>query len=382
MARFGHASVSRMGLSLLQVRRRINSAPRIRHDNGENDSATNRHTRAINPRRHPHGWLAMLALLVLGAPLAATAATLLGATMGTTYRLILPSLASPDTRLKTRVDGLLARINGQMSTYQADSELSRLNASPSGEWLAVSADLFEVLKAAHAVSVASDGAFDITVGPLVDLWGFGPSPQLARPPQPDALAAARARVGYRQLELADGPPRVRKARADLALDLSAIAKGYAVDQVAALLENAGLHDYLIDIGGELRVAGQRRPGQAWQVGVALPSAEREGLERVLPLTNNALATSGDYRNYFDYGGRRYSHEIDPATGQPLQHALASVSVLHASCMWADAYATALLVMGPQRGLALATRQHLAALFLVRTPAGFTAYHTPGFPPPR
>lgn len=302
--------------------------------------------------------------------------------MGTTYRLVLPSLHGPSATLKARVDELLARINGQMSTYLPDSELSRLNAKPSGEWLTVSADLFTVLKAAQAVSVASDGAFDITVGPLVDLWGFGPPAQLAQPPSADALAAARARVGYRQLELADGPPRVRKARADLALDLSAIAKGYAVDEVAALLEDTGVHDYLIDIGGEVRVAGQRRPGQVWQVGVAMPSAEHEGLARIVPLTDHALATSGDYRNYFDYDGRRYSHEIDPASGQPVRHALASVSVLHRSCMWADAYATALMVMGTQRGLALANREHLAAFFLERERDRFVAHSSPGFPAPR
>ena len=326
----------------------------------------------------------MVALIQFGLPWSANAepVTLRGETMGSTYRLTLPTLDSSASKLKARVDALLLGINAQMSTYQADSELSRLNANASHDWLAVSVELFTVLKAAQAVSAATDGAFDITVGPLVNLWGFGPQVPLAQPPAAEALAVARARVGYRQLELADGPPRVRKARADLALDLSAIAKGYTVDQVATLVESEGLHDYLIDIGGELRARGRNAQGAPWQVGVALPVADQDEVERVFSLTDSGLATSGDYRNFFDYHGRRYSHEIDPATGEPLQNDVASVTVLHPSCMLADAYATALMVMGAQRGVALATRQHFEVLFLVREAGGFTALATPGFPASR
>ena len=339
---------------------------------------------ALKPQLGRWHWTVMAALIQLGLPGSAMAepVTLRGETMGSTYRLTLPTLRSSASRLKAQVDALLLSLNAQMSTYQADSELSRLNANASRDWLAVSVELFTVLQAAQAVSAATGGAFDITVGPLVNLWGFGPQLQLAQPPTADALAAARARVGYRQLELADGPPRVRKARADLTLDLSAIAKGYAVDQVATLVENEGLHDYLIDIGGEIRARGRNAQGAPWQVGVALPVANQDEVERVFSLTDSGLATSGDYRNYFDYEGRRYSHEIDPATGEPLQNDVASVTVLHPSCMLADAYATALMVMGAQRGVALATRQHFEVLFLVREAGGFTALATPGFPASR
>lgn len=326
----------------------------------------------------------MVALIQFGLPWSANAqpVTLRGETMGTTYRVTVPTLRGSGTSLKVRVDALLLGINAQMSTYQADSELSRLNANANRDWLMVSAELFTVLKAAQAVSVATDGAFDITVGPLVNLWGFGPQVQRAAPPAVEALAAARARVGYRQLELADGPPRVRKARADLLLDLSAIAKGYAVDQVAALVESAGLHDYLVDIGGEMRARGRNAQGAPWQVGVASPVANQDEAERVFSLTDSGLATSGDYRNFFDYHGRRYSHEIDPATGEPLQNDVASVTVLHPSCMLADAYATALMVMGAPRGVALASRLHFQALFLVRNAGGFAPHATPNFPASR
>ena len=350
----------------------------------EKDSDGRSGVRLKTPRLRRWLWAIVVSVLQLSSPVAAEtqSATLLGATMGTTYRVTVPALRGSRSVLKAHIDELLVRINGQMSTYQADSELSRLNANTSSDWLPVSVALFTVLTAAQTVSVASDGAFDITVGPAVNLWGFGVHVQRAEPPAADVLAAARAQIGYRQLELTDGPPRVRKARADLSLDLSAIAKGYAVDQVAALLEREGWHDFLIDIGGEMRAAGQRAQGRPWRVGVALPVAERDALERVLPLTDSALATSGDYRNFFEHGGQRYAHTIDPATGQPLRNGVASVSVLHSSCMLADAYATALMVLGPQRGLALAMRQHFEALVLVHDSNDFTAHATPGFPAPR
>lgn len=328
------------------------------------------------------GMRCYLLILVLGlAPRAAPAddLRLRGETMGTTYRVSVAATRDASVELKTHIDALLERINDQMSTYRPQSELSRLNANASREWLSVSAELYTVLAAARQVSVATDGAFDITVGPLVNLWGFGPQARVDQPPSASALAEALARVGYRQLELADGPPRVRKARSDLYLDLSAIAKGYAVDQVAALLEAQGMHDYLVDIGGELRARGHNAKGDAWQVGVALPVANIDDIERVLALTDTGLATSGDYRNYFEYQGRRYSHEIDPATGHPITNDVASVSVLHASCMMADAYATGLMVMGAERGLALAEKRGLKVLFLLPDGQHFKARATPDFP---
>lgn len=325
--------------------------------------------------------LVSLAWLALAMAQAATADALRlrGETMGTTWQVSVVTATPAASDLRRRIDALLERINGQMSTYRPQSELSLLNANPSRDWLPVSGELFTVLQAARQVSIATDGAFDITVGPLVNLWGFGAQARVDAPPSPGALRDTQARVGYRQLELADAPPRLRKARGDVYLDLSAIAKGYAVDQVAELLERAGITDYLVDIGGEVRARGHNAEGRPWQVGVALPRADVDRIERVLPLTDTALATSGDYRNFFEYQGRRYSHEIDPASGQPVSNDVASVSVLHASCMLADAYATAFMVLGAERALAVAARHKLEVLFLLRDGEGFRARASAGFP---
>jgi thiamine biosynthesis lipoprotein len=327
-------------------------------------------------------WLSAGALWYSPGTAQADPLTLLGETMGTTYRVRVATAPATSDSLKPRIDALLERINNQMSTYRPQSELSRLNANDSRDWIAVSSELYSVLAAAREVSIASDGAFDITVGPLVNLWGFGPQARIEQPPAQAAIAATLARVGYRQLDLAATPPRVRKARSDLYLDLSAIAKGYAVDEVAALLEGDNIKDYLVDIGGEIRARGHNAQGAAWQVGVALPVANVDDIERVLPLSDTGLATSGDYRNFFEFEGRRYSHEIDPASGRPIANDVASVSVLHASCMMADAYATAFMVMGAERGLALAKKQGLRVLFLLRDGDGFTARATPDFPASR
>jgi len=327
---------------------------------------------------------ACLLTLALGIATSATHAesvSVVGETMGTTYRVTLMAHAAP-ADLKARIDQLLERINDQMSTYRPQSELSRLNAEHSRDWLAISPELHAVLSAAREVSVATDGAFDITVGPLVNLWGFGAEARIDQPPAAQALRAAQSRTGYRQLELAAAPPRVRKARGDVSIDLSAIAKGYAVDALAALLDSKGIADYLIDIGGELRARGHNARGQAWQVGIALPLANVDAVERILPLGDTGLATSGDYRNFFEFEGRRYSHEIDPASGRPVSNDVASVTVLHASCMMADAYATALMVTGAERGLALAQEHGLKVLFLLRDGERFKARATPDFPAPR
>lgn len=332
----------------------------------------------VSKLKAPMALLVMVMSLMAGG-VQADSLRLLGETMGTTWRVSVNAGAVRPDRLKSRIDALLERINDSMSTYRPQSELSRLNANPSLDWLPISAELYTVLRAAREVSEATDGAFDITVGPLVNLWGFGPQARIDAPPAADALQATLARVGYRQLQLADGPPRLRKARPDLYLDLSAIAKGYAVDAVAALLAGEGVEDYLVDIGGEIRAHGHNAQGAAWQVGVALPLANVDRVARVVALTDTGLATSGDYRNFFEYQGRRYSHEIDPASGWPISNDVASVSVLHASCMLADAYATALMVTGAERGLAIAAKQGLKVLFLVREGEDFKARASADFP---
>lgn len=303
-----------------------------------------------------------------------------GDTMGTHYQVNITAPQQSVSALQAGIQARLDEIDAAMSTWRADSELSRFNALPVTDWVPVSPGLHVVLQTAVAISAITDGAFDVTVGPVVNLWGFGPDRRPSTPPAADALAAARARVGFRMLQLATDPPRVRKSRPDVYVDLSAIAKGYAVDRVAEWLLATGHRDFLVEVGGEIRSRGRRADGAPWQVGVARPEADVADLASVIALGDSALATSGDYRQYFEFDGRRYSHEIDPATGRPITHALASVTVLDAACMRADALATGLLVLGPDRGPALARRLGISALFLVHRKQGFEAIATGRFPP--
>ena len=288
-----------------------------------------------------------------------------GSTMGTTYsvQIVDPPAELDRTGLGEQVTAALAEINALMSTYQPGSELSRFNASSATSWFLVSPELVAVVTAAQALSEASAGAFDVTAGPLVNLWGFGPNPSTDVVPRPGEIQAARARVGWQQLDVQTQPPALRKARPDMFVDLSAIAKGYAVDRLAALVESVGIEDYLVEIGGELRGLGVNGRGEPWQIAIERPETSKRALFRVVAVRDISMATSGDYRNFFEVDGERYSHTIDPATGRPVGHRLASVTVLADQCMQADAWATALLVLGPERGFRLADELGLAALFI-------------------
>jgi thiamine biosynthesis lipoprotein len=288
-----------------------------------------------------------------------------GSTMGTSYSV---QVADPPSSidlaaLQRRIDALLAEVNGLMSTYQPDSELSRFNSSRATDWFPVSAELARVVDQAQAVSAASNGAFDVTVGPLVNLWGFGPERTADRLPTQPEIDAALANTGHAKLEVRLDPPALRKALPDLYVDLSAIAKGYGVDRVAALLAGEGIANALVEIGGELNGRGHNGRGEPWRIAVERPDPGARRLFRVVPLRDMGMATSGDYRNFFTLDGKRYSHSIDPSTGRPVTHSLASVTVLAESSMQADAWATALLVLGPQRGFDLAHRRGMAALLI-------------------
>lgn len=298
-----------------------------------------------------------------------------GATMGTYYVVTSRCPGIERDALDTAVRETLARVNAQMSTYQPDSELSLFNGAGEGVWQPVSAELAEVLGAAAEIAELSGGAFDVTVGPLVNLWGFGPAGRVDAAPDEAAIAAARQRVGRQYLTLDGTRLRVRKDRA-LYVDLSAIAKGHGVDRLARTLDERGCTDYLVDIGGEVIGRGRSTRGGAWRVGIEVPDPERlGGVQRVIALADRAIATSGDYRNFIDLDGARLSHTVDPRTGRPVTHALASVSVVHPSAMWADGLATALNVLGPEVGYQLAEREGLAAFFLTRAAAGFEERYT-------
>ncbi|WP_328984906.1 FAD:protein FMN transferase [Thiorhodovibrio winogradskyi] len=328
-----------------------------------------------------------LALLLLGAcggPEPPGLLELKGRTMGTSYSVQVARPPSDLDRaaLQQSIAEELARINARMSTYDPDSWLSRFNQSDSTDWFAVPPELARVVAEAQRISHLSGGAFDVSVGRLVNLWGFGPEFHLDRTPTPEAIAETLAVTGYHSLKVRADPPALRKTQTELYVDLSAIAKGYAVDRLAELLAARGVTDYLVEVGGELRAAG-RHPQRPWRVAIERPANERlksggRAVFRVVPLRDVAMATSGDYRNFFEQDGVFYSHTIDPASGRPVDHRLASVSVLDESCMRADALATALLVLGPERGLALAKEQGIAAFFIERSESGYQARMSPAF----
>ena len=326
--------------------------------------------------------LALLVALVSGcgrgAPPAAT--TLSGRTMGTTYSVKLA--AAPDgtgaAALQAEIDAALATVNRQMSTYDPDSELSRFNASGSTDWFPVSGATAKVVAEALSVSRESDGAFDATVMPLVNLWSFGPEARPDAVPTDAEIADRKAFVGADKVEVRTDPPALRKAAAGASCDLSAIAKGYGVDVVAELLDRRGLSGYMVEIGGEVRTKGRRADGRGWRIGIERPLTGERAVERVVELSGESLATSGDYRNWFEAGGVRYSHTIDPRTGRPIGHGLASVSVVADDCMTADATATAVMVLGPDAGYDWLVGRGAAALLIVRDGAGFAERPTPAF----
>lgn len=301
--------------------------------------------------------------------------------MGTTWSA---SVLVPRRRdLRELHDGIgqvLETLVTQMSTWRRDSDISRYNHAPAGHWQVLPPAFFTVVSTALEIAAASDGAFDPTVGPLVELWGFGPSPLPPQVPAPQALAAARARTGWQRLRL-DGDTRRLLQPGGLELDLSGIAKGHAVDAIVAWLRHQQVPAALVEVGGELHGYGRKPSGQPWQVLVeSSPDEDHDnGLElRVLALDGLAVATSGDRWHCFEQNGRRYSHTFDPRHGAPVDRAAAAVTVLAAEAMRADAWATALTVLGRPAGLALAERLGLAVRYLERGPDGLCETMSPAF----
>lgn len=314
----------------------------------------------------------------ISAPLPVSQLT--GSTMGTGYTVKYRHVSDIPSveKIHAEIEQQLAEINQSMSTYDVDSELSRFNRSDSTDWMPVSTPLYTVLAAALEIGRQSKGAFDITIGPLVNLWGFGPENRSQDIPDAEEIAATLERTGHDKLMLDLTAQAVRKTRVDVYVDLSAIAKGYAVDQIATTLERHGIEHYMVEIGGEVRARGANAQQMPWRIGIDKPQTHGHAMQKVLALDNAALATSGNYRNYFMIGERRYMHVIDPATGWPAKSRLASVTVLAETCMLADAWATALLVLGLERGLAMAEQLGLQALFIADRDGVFTEYATSHF----
>ncbi|HSH96043.1 MAG TPA: FAD:protein FMN transferase [Roseimicrobium sp.] len=289
-----------------------------------------------------------------------------GRALGTTYAIRFVRDGSISLKDHERgVSNLLERLEQQASTYRTNSELSLFNASRQTNWFPVSKELAEIVVEAQRISALSDGAFDITVDPLVRLWGFGPQGHAGEIPSASAIHVAKAHVGFRNLEVITEPPALRKMDPELTIDLSAIAKGYCVDAVGRYLEQGGVTRYLVEIGGEVRARGLSAANRPWHLGIEKPVDGVREIGTVVALADMSMATSGDYRNSFVIGKKRYAHIIDPKTGWPAARNVASVSVVHSSCMTADAWATALSVMGAERGLVLAEQEGLACLFVER-----------------
>ncbi len=307
--------------------------------------------------------------------------TVTGETMGTTYTVKVVSADGTfdHARARLAIEQRLEQINSRMSHYLADSEVATFNRSFTTEPYPLASETVGVIAKANEISRVSSGAFDVTVGPLVDAWGFGPREPPATLPGSEALDEVRAFVGYELLVVDREASTVRKQRKEVTVDLSAIAKGHAVDAVAAILADFGLTDYLVEIGGELRASGNGQQDRPWRVAIERPDSGQVSMTRIIELRDQSIATSGEYRNYYERDGVRVSHTIDPRTGRPVSHELLAVSVLADHCILADARATALEVLGPVDGYALAIEQGWVALFLIRGEDGtFIERATPTF----
>ena len=288
-----------------------------------------------------------------------------GLTMGTSYKVVAANAPREldETALRAAVETALAEVNGQMSNWDDGSEISRFNGKMDTDALEVSAPLAAVMQAAETVHLASDGRFDTTMGPLIELWGFGANGTLSKPGEA-ALEAARARAGHSNT-LTVGTSSLQKRQPDAQVYLAAIGKGYGADHAARAVESLGVTDYMVEIGGDLYTKGRNPDGMPWQIGIEKPAALSGGILDVVGVSGMGLASSGDYRNYYEEDGQRYSHIIDPATGRPITHKTASVTVLAENAMLADAWATAMLTLGRERGLEIAKTQNLAVMFIDR-----------------
>ncbi|MGB2532661.1 MAG: FAD:protein FMN transferase [Porticoccaceae bacterium] len=294
--------------------------------------------------------------------------------MGTTYSITVVADQLPPDDLSQQIDRLLSKVDRSMSTYKDESEISRFNRLSVGQTQKISSEFAEVVRISQKIWHQSNGAFDPTIGPLVDLWGFGPVDREGQVPSSESIEQVLSNVGFESIVLED---LTLSKLAPVALDVSAVAKGYAVDLVANHLEMLALPDYLVEIGGEIRVSGTNPDGQPWRIALEQPQLFA-AVDRVIEISDSAIATSGDYRNYFEKDGVRYSHTIDPRTGMPIRHKLASVSVIAESCAEADAWATALSVMGAVESKKLANQLGLAVYMLVREDDQFVAEHSDKF----
>lgn len=300
-----------------------------------------------------------------------------GPAMGSTYSIKyvrhagLPAPAD----VQVEVEKILAEVDRQLSTYRNDSDIERFNALPANHCQVMPAPILELVRVGEQLSVQSAGAFDLTVEPLLNLWGFGPQAREEKIPTAQALAEVRQRVGHDHLRI-DGDRLCKDAAVEV--DFNSIAAGYAVDTIAAKLDAMGIHDYLAEATGELRAAGRKLDGTPWRIALEEPRDDQQVAERIIAVDGYGLSTSGDYRNYFVQGGQRFSHTLDARTGTPVSHSLASVTVIHPSALMADGLSTLLLILGPERGWDYAEKHDIGAFFVIRADTGFVTRSSHAF----
>jgi len=283
-----------------------------------------------------------------------------GKTMGSYYAIVIDSPGNADAKtLRREIESKFADISRQMSNWDDQSEISRFNRSESTEWFAVSYDFATVVQEASRLYQMTEGAIDVTVTPLLDVWGFGREKRRLVPSE-EEIERARKSVGMKHVEVRLEPPALRKHLPALQLNLSSLAPGYAADEVCKMLDSHRLKAHVVDVGGENRAGEAKANGDPWRLGVESPLG---GLHKVIELTNHAIATSGDYRSFFVSGGKKYAHVLNPATGRPVENPPASVSVIHKSCMTADGLATAMMVLGAERGIEIARQCGVDVMFL-------------------
>ncbi|TOY91615.1 FAD:protein FMN transferase [Vibrio fluvialis] len=333
-------------------------------------------------RKQVKTWFVALAFLLLlaGCKQPPQQVHLSGPTMGTSYNikyLQQDGLPSSD-ELHKEIDRLLEEVNDQMSTYRKDSELSRFNQYQGTEPFEVSNQTATVVKEAIRLNGLTEGALDVTVGPLVNLWGFGPEARPEVVPTDAELAERKANTGIHHLSVEGN--KLSKDLPHLYVDLSTIAKGWGVDVVANYIESQGIHNYMVEVGGEIRLKGLNRDGVPWRIAVEKPTVDERSIQEIIEPGDMAIATSGDYRNYFERDGVRYSHIINPQTGRPIHNRVVSVTVLDKSCMTADGLATGLMVLGDEKGIEIAEQNHIPVFMIVKTDDGFKEIASNAFKP--
>ncbi len=312
------------------------------------------------PENSRRAFLLVVILLCAAIPANAETLKLNGKTMGSYYAIVIDGAAESDAAdIQEQIETVLADVNRQMSTWDSESEISKFNRSESTDWFPVSPGFAEVVHESIRLHKLTNGAFDPTVAPLIDLWGFGARRPKSFPTQ-EAIDQARTNTGMQFIQATLKPPSIRRTQAGIMLSLSAIAPGHGSDRVSLKLTSLGFPSHSVDIGGEVRTGIAKADGGKWRLGIEAPLG---GIQRVIECAEQSIATSGDYRNYFEYKGVRYSHAIDPTTGRPVVKPPASISVLSDSCMTADGLATGLMVMGTEKGFQFAKQHGLSVLFL-------------------